>query len=164
MKSSFQTAYSKVKKPKIDCGESLTEQGHKKECDMNYILKDYQRTGLIKHAKENKGRYDDVSPIDFQEAMLTVANARNMFEELPSNMRKRFANDPARFLDFVQNPANADEMRELGILKGNDGIDISGAVTGAPVESGASVEATELSKANSGASGEAGKQSAAEGS
>jgi phage internal scaffolding protein len=129
----FQTAFKRTEKPKIHCGKGLTEQSHKNQTDMNYILSDYQRTGLLKHAKDNQGRYDDISPIDFREAMEVVANSKSMFEELPSNIRKEFDNKPDKFLEFVQNPDNKTRMQKLGILKGNDGIDISGAKTMAPV-------------------------------
>lgn len=118
---------------KLNCGEGLTEQAHKKECDMNYILRNYQKTGMIKHAREHEGRYDDVTAIDFQEAQIIVANAKTMFEELPANLRKRFSNNPAEFLDFAQNPENKQELSKMGIIRGNDGIDITGATTTAPV-------------------------------
>lgn len=126
-------AFRPVPRVQIECGEGLTEQHHKKACDMNQILADYRRTGLIKHAANNKGRYDDVSAVDFQEAMFIVTEAQQMFESLPGDIRKRFANDPAQFLGFVQNPDNKAEMAKLGILKGNDGVDLRGAQTGAPV-------------------------------
>lgn len=135
-KIQFQTRYNRSAKPVISTGEGMTEQSHKNECDMNYILRDYARTGLIKHAKENQGRYDDVSPIDFQQAMFTCANVKNLFEELPASIRKRFNNNPEGFLSYVQEPSNAPEMKRLGILRGNDGIDISGAPTRAPVGAG----------------------------
>lgn len=129
----FQMAYRPTKKPTIDCGKTLTEQSHKNQCDINRILDDYRRTGLINHAKNNEGRYDDVTGYDFQKAMETVANVKSMFEGLPAEMRKEFGNDAVRFLDFVQNPANEQKMAKMGILRGNDGIDISGAPSGAPV-------------------------------
>lgn len=118
----------------VDTGPGMTEQSHKHETDMNYILRDYAKTGLIKHAREHEGRYDDVSVQDFQEAMFIVKEAENMFQALPSQIRKRFNQNPAAFLEFVQNPRNEDEMRRLGILRGNDGVDIKGAVTTAPTE------------------------------
>lgn len=118
----------------LDCGPGMTEQAHKHETDMNYILRDYAKTGLMKHAREHEGRYDDVSVQDFQEAMFIVKEAENMFNDLPSQIRKRFNQSPAEFLDFVQNPENKDEMQRLGILRGNDGVDIKGAVTNAPTE------------------------------
>ena len=120
------------RKVQLNTGKGLTEQAHKRETDMNYILRDYYKTGLIKHAAKNQGRYDDISPVDFREAMEVVANSKSMFEELPANMRKQFDNQPDKFLEFVQNPDNKDQMQKMGILKGNDGIDISGAPTVAP--------------------------------
>lgn len=119
--------------PQVNTGRGKTEQAHKNECDMNFILKEYQRTGFIRHAKENKGRYDDVSVQDFQEAMFIVKEAEEMFNQLPAGIRKGFEHDPARFLEYVQDPANHADMARRGILKGNDGIDISGAASGAPV-------------------------------
>lgn len=129
----FQKPHRVSKRNKLDTGEGMTEQAHKKECDMNYILKEYHRTGLIRHAKENEGRYDDVSSQDFQEAMFVVKTAENMFSTLPADIRKKFGNDPALFLDYVQDPSNADEMQRLGMAVGNDGIDVSGAQVNSPL-------------------------------
>jgi len=117
----------------LDTGEGLTEQAHKQETDMNYILRDYKRTGFIRHAKENQGRYDDISVQDFQEAMFVVAEANNMFAELPANLRKDFNNDPSQFLGFVQNPDNQEKLQQMGIIKGNDGVDLKGMPTTAPL-------------------------------
>lgn len=120
--------------PTINTGEGLTEQAHKQECDINYILKDYARTGFIKHANQNAGKYDDVTGVDFQEAMNTVANVKSMFEGLPSEIRKEFNQDPVNFLNYVQDPKNTEALAKRGILAGNDGVDISGAYTAAPTE------------------------------
>lgn len=101
-------------------GPGQTEQAHKKECDMNYILRNYHRTGLITHAKTYEGQYDDVSVQDFQEAMFLVDKAKAMYGELPSNIREQFAG-PQKFLEFVNNPENRPKMQEMGILPGVDG-------------------------------------------
>lgn len=112
--------------PTVETGEGLTEQSHKDQCDINQILKDYTRTGFIKHAKQNEGQYDDVTGIDFQTSMETVARVKSLFEGLPAEIRKEFDHQPAKFLDYVQDPANGEELAARGILKGNDGVDISG--------------------------------------
>lgn len=132
--------------PTIDTGEGLTEQSHKQECDINYILKDYARTGFIKHANQNAGQYDDVTAVDFQSAMDTVANVKTMFENLPSGVRAEFNGRPEQFLEYVQNPANTEALAQRGILHGNDGLDISGAYTTAPTHQ--SVSAAEVSSAS----------------
>ena len=51
----IQTQLNPTLRVKIDTGETLTEQAHKDQTDMNYILRDYTRTGMIKHANENQG-------------------------------------------------------------------------------------------------------------
>lgn len=130
----FQKAYRETERPTVNTGEGLTEQAHKRETDINYILRDYERTGFIKHAKQHQGTYDDISVQDFQEAMFIVKQAQNMFSELPGAVKKRFSNDPREFLSFVQNPANLEEMGRLGILKGNDGIDIKGTSVNVPTK------------------------------
>ena len=38
-----------------------------------------------------------------------------MFADLPSSIRTKFNNDPAQYLDFVQDPEKLEEMRELGL-------------------------------------------------
>jgi len=133
MEITVKKALERHKGSVIDTGEGLTEQAHKNETDMNYILRDYKRTGFIRHAKDNQGRYDDISVQDFQEAMFVVAEANNMFAELPANIRKDFNNDPSQFLGFVQNPDNQEKLQKMGIIKGNDGVDLKGMPTTAPL-------------------------------
>lgn len=114
--------------------EAITEQAHAKECDMNYILRNYQKTGLLKHVRENEGRYDDVSVEDFQSAMFIVNEAQQMFEKLPADVRQKFGHSPVNFLEFVQNPANRKELKSMGMLKGNDGLNASGEAVQTPTE------------------------------
>lgn len=94
---------------------SRTKQSFSDETNINNILAQYLKTGLIDYVNENQGRYGDVTGLDFQQAMDTVALGREMFDALPANIRDRFANDPARFLDFVDDPANDEEAIKLGI-------------------------------------------------
>lgn len=105
---------------------SMTEQSHKKQCDINYILADYAKTGVLKHAHKNQGSYDDVSQMDFQKAVDLVADTRSMFEALPALTRAEFNNDVNQFLTEVRNPENGQRMQDLGILPGIDGVDSQG--------------------------------------
>lgn len=115
----FKSAYSpKERVFTILSGKTLTQQHSKNECDINQILKKYRKTGLLDHVNTYQGKYDDLSqPIDYQTALNVVINAKNSFDSLPSNIRKKFDNEPAKFLDFVGNPDNLDEMREMGLMQ-----------------------------------------------
>lgn len=126
-------ALTKTKRSVIKCGKGMTEQSQKISCDINHILRKYQQTGTIEHAKSFKGKYDDVTVNDFTEAMNLVTQATDMFNELPSSIRTR-TGSPAGFLEFIHNPENQTEMLNLGLIQGNDGLDRSGNPSGAPTE------------------------------
>lgn len=100
----------------FDPDENRTEQQHKKDTNINYIMAKYQKTGVIDHVKKYGGQYMDVPAIDYREAMTLVAEANSMFEELPSLARKKFQNDPEVFLEYVQDPNNKESLREMGLL------------------------------------------------
>ncbi len=114
------TIYSARKKPpKIKTKQSTkggAKQSFKKECDINEIMKKYQKTGAVAHFNKMSARYEDVSPIDFKQAMDTITSTQQMFEALPSTLRNKFHEDPAEFLDFVQDDKNKQEMISLGMI------------------------------------------------
>lgn len=97
-------------------GTSRAKQAFKQECDINNILKRYEKTGLVTHLARHGGRYEELpSDVDFQTALNTLMKAEEAFASLPAKIRRRFDNDPAAFLAFVQDPRNQDEMIELGL-------------------------------------------------
>lgn len=104
-----------------DTGEilpSMTKQEFKKECDINNIIKQFSVTGMFSHvsAKARLGTYEDLpDPLDFQESLELVNQARRQFMTLPAKLRDRFGQDPAQFLAFCSDPNNANELRELGL-------------------------------------------------
>jgi phage internal scaffolding protein len=112
----FKSAYSQKLRVAVQCNDkSRTKQAMKDECDVNLIVKNFSRTGLIEHRNNHRGDYGEFSQIDFHEAMNTVIKAEAMFMELPAKTRKEFLNDPGEFLAFVQNPENKDKLIEMGL-------------------------------------------------
>ena len=97
-------------------GESLTESYHKDDCDINRIMKKFETTGVIEHARQFGGQYGDfMGAGDYHAAMNSILAAQEMFDTVPAKLRARFGNDPAAFLEFVQDPENADQLVELGL-------------------------------------------------
>lgn len=102
---------------KVD-GESLTVQADKDRCCVNKIVAQYRKTGLVTHVANAEGRYVDVVDAgDFQEAMNTVAYGQQSFEALPSDIRKRFNNDPVEFFKFATDAENIPELIKLGLAE-----------------------------------------------
>lgn len=93
-----------------------TDQSYKEEADINTIMQRYQSTGEMPVLDAPSNSFMDVSEMDFMEHMQEVTRAREMFAELPSHVRDRFANSPAHFLAFVSEPDNHRELAELGLL------------------------------------------------
>lgn len=114
-------------------GGGRTKQSFKAECDINNIMARFTRTGVLDFTNRREAQYGDVTGLDYQRAMDIVVQAKAMFAELPSGIRSRFQNEPAMFLEFVQDPANAEEMVKMGLAKARpmEATEGSGA---APVE------------------------------
>lgn len=113
----FRTAYGQRLQVGLDCSEDpgKTLQSAKDECDINRIIRRYRDTGVITHLVDLEAQYGDVTGIDYQSALLLVENARGLFSQLPAEVRSKFKNDPAVFLDFCDDPTNADELVEMGL-------------------------------------------------
>jgi len=97
----------------------IVEQHHKDEVNINNIIKRHGMDMIAKTAMLNQGEYimDDNPTNDFQEAMFIVTKANETFSQMPSELRKKFNNSPAEYMDFIQNPANIDEMVSLGLAQ-----------------------------------------------
>lgn len=104
-----------------------TEQSHKDTCNINKIIRKYDKTGLIRHVSTIEAKFGSLSGDDFKTMVDRVMEARRMFNELPANVRKRFENDPGKLLEFMEDGANRQEAIDLGLIdqqwsEGTDGI------------------------------------------
>lgn len=120
----FRSAYSPPVKVGLECkGPGLAKQAMKDSCDINLIMGRYLRSGNVDHLAKHSPMYGFASSQTFHEAMNVVRKAEEMFLDLPSELRKRFGNDPGNFLEFVQATndkgelVNLEDMRKLGLAK-----------------------------------------------
>lgn len=96
---------------------SRTKQAFKAECDINNILAKYNKTNLITHVNRVQGNYGDFSnATDYQTALNAVMDANERFMGLPAQVRQKFNNNPASFIDFVSDDQNYDEALKLGLI------------------------------------------------
>lgn len=97
---------------------SMTKQSFTEECDVNELLRRAANGQDITSALSARvGQYGDFTDIpDFRESLDLVNRANNAFMELPWQTRERFANDPGRMIEFLQDDANYDEAVKMGIL------------------------------------------------
>jgi len=100
---------------------SLTVQSGKADADINTLVK---RFGLDGPFPQNirmpmaEGFYDIT---DFRSAQAVIRESTESFSLLPADVRARFQNDPAVFVDFATDVdgdgklVNLEEMRKMGL-------------------------------------------------
>lgn len=107
-----------MRRVRVSCPAGRTKQQFKDECDINNILRKFERSGLIDHVSRYNGQYADVTgEVDYQTALDVIFRAEEAFFSLPSKIRARFDNDPQAFLEFVDDPKNRDEMIDMGLAR-----------------------------------------------
>lgn len=113
----FRTMQDRQRTPTVPTGKSRTHQSFKAECDINNLMRRYEKTGILDHVNHVQGRYGDFTVVpDYQTALNRVSQANEMFMMLPARIRAEFQNDPGKFLAFAEDPENEPAMRELGLL------------------------------------------------
>ena len=95
---------------------SLTHQSFKEECDINTIMRRFAVTGELPDNVRVPQYQEFDGVFDFQTAMNLVRTSQEAFEAMPATVRDRFNNDPARFMDFVNDADNYDEALKMGIV------------------------------------------------
>jgi len=111
----------------VDTGEfTFTKQSSKDECDINNILAQYKRTGMIAHINAAAAQYIDLpSDLDYQASINVVKSAEAAFASLPSKIRDEYSNDPSQFLAALYDPSKRGRMEELGVLRKKTALDVA---------------------------------------
>lgn len=95
---------------------SKTQQHYKKSCDINNIISKYRKTGILDTTTRTPffGDFSDIG--DFQTVCNRIIEANERFKSLPGDIRDKFGGDVKALLAFVNNPANEEEARKLGLI------------------------------------------------
>lgn len=93
-----------------------TQGQFKDECDVNMIIAKYKKTGIITHLNNKTGVYADITELgNYQEALGKVIAAETAFNQLPSEIRSKFHNNPQELIEYLDNPKNTEESIKLGL-------------------------------------------------
>lgn len=132
-------------KPKLITPEpSLTDQSQIDACDVNLIMRDFAKTGVLPGVNKEAVFADVSTATSYHDAMNIVLNAENQFMSLDAKTRKEFDNDPAHFLEFVENPKNAARLVEMGLATPRAQAPAEAAVTSANASGGKKKSPTPL--------------------
>ncbi|WNK14677.1 MAG: internal scaffolding protein [Microvirus sp.] len=118
----------------LDCSvePSMTQQSFAAECDINTIVRMFGVTGELPSGVRMPTYGDFSGVFDFHSAVNAISAARESFDQMPAEVRYRFHNDPAEFVDFCSAEANRDEAIKLGLV-----LPRAVALAAAPVEAAA---------------------------
>lgn len=113
-----------IHKIMFDKKDGKTRQEFAKDVDINRIVSRYHKTGKLPDMIKRNPIYGDFSSLpDYQEALNIVSKANDQFDALPVEVKDRMNYNPEKFLEFVADPKNKDEMKKLGLLKESDNPD-----------------------------------------
>lgn len=96
--------------------EDMAQQQFKDECNINVIVERFGVTGEIPQNIRQPMSSDFVDVIDYQTAQNALIEARNSFMQMDAKTRKRFDNDPAKFVSFFELEENRAEAEKLGLI------------------------------------------------
>jgi len=92
-------------------GDGKTQQHFTEGCDVNNIIAQYAQTGVDVHAdRATNQRFGYATSTSYLEAMQNIAEINSAFAELPSKDRSQFDNDPAQWVESLEEPETIDEV------------------------------------------------------
>lgn len=107
---------TKQRRVQLFCEPGLTKQAFMPECDINNIIKKFEKTGMVNHLNEKQPFYGDVSNIaSYADAINIVQEAEDLFMKMSPGIREKFNNDPEKMIAFLNDPKNIDEAIKLGM-------------------------------------------------
>lgn len=95
---------------------SLAQQNAKEECDINTIVRRFGLTGELPSGVRMPQYGDFTGVTDYHSALNAVIAAQDSFMQLPADVRSRFNNDAAAFVDFCMKEENRAEAEKLGLV------------------------------------------------
>ena len=110
----IRSRFTPIQSHGLECNsdEGMTQQHFKDECDINYLLRHYNDIPAPPPVYADCSQYNDL-----QSCIDKVNAAAEDFQNVPSDIRARFANNPVDFFNFCNNPANLEELRSLGLAE-----------------------------------------------
>jgi phage internal scaffolding protein len=132
----FRTAYSPQVRVTFETeGESLTEQQFAEESQILNKIRKYDSQGFFDSINRNPSQFTDFTQVrDLADAIDIIETARDSFQDIPSDIRKKFNNSPSEFFDFASKESNYDELVKLGLATGKIVEEVKEKVSSVDVE------------------------------
>ncbi len=90
--------------------DGRTKQSFANECDINLIMARAAQGGTISHIAKFEGIYADFSDFNFHDHLTKLSKGEEVFAALPAEIRREFGQSAQAFFDYVNDPANIDDL------------------------------------------------------
>ena len=92
------------KRTKLICKDkSLTQQNFAQETIIENIMAKYRQTGVVTHLNTRTPEYGDyLTAVDYKTALDQIHAIEDDFDALDSATRKKYDNDPLKYLEAVE--------------------------------------------------------------
>lgn len=111
---------SQLRRPskKFDCSSpKLTDQSQSPMTDINRIMEQYARTGMLPSNNKSPLTYvNDVDRPSFESAHQSHQNAKYLFDSLPQALKNELSNDYKMLEPWLSNPKNHPDAIRYGLL------------------------------------------------
>lgn len=113
------TELGKRNRNKLICNDvSLTDQSFKKRCDVNKIVAQYKKTGVLAQPTAYKGYFADFSEVpSLEDAFEAVKRASERFQSLPAEVRLLMSNDPSKLEIWLSDSQNLELAQKHGLIE-----------------------------------------------
>lgn len=96
-------------------GDTPVDQSQLKSTNINVIVANTLAKGLPLPTREAQGLYADFRYVDFIDQQEKALTLRQSFDKLSPELKGFFQNDPARLLEWVQDPENEAQAIKWGL-------------------------------------------------
>ena len=94
--------------------DGRTKQSFKDQTNINKIMAKAARGGTISHLAKHGAVYGDFSDIDdLLTAHKRLERGKEIFNDLPGEIKREFQNSPRKFFNYVNDPANAGNLANV---------------------------------------------------
>ena len=118
VKSKIKRANGTYRLMSVPKGASMTDQSDANYLNINNIMKNYSKTGILPQFQDKVAQYIDATQIpSYMDAHAQLQEAKHLFSQLPSSVRRLMDNNPQNMEAVLKDENNKELLIKTGVLQ-----------------------------------------------